>query len=345
MGELMFPRVVVQMLDQAVKKLLEPASRLGLEGALHRIRDRELIDIPHLFSSPSPRFPRGEHFSLDGTVGRASIFGKRKSFRIAKKRAIMRIGKQDNAFTAIATSDATSVTVRGHDLCDDLIGKINFTDYFWLLVLGEKPTEAQRDMMDACLVAIAEHGLVPSVQAARMTLAAGPDAWQGAMSAGLLGMGSVVAGSSESAGRYLAEVIAKAEADGTDIETAAIASLKEHKALRAQGRGSRPSAAFGRRPEGRPASGHRRRSRHFGQVHRDPAHPRPARARDHRAAPADQCLGRDPGLHPRRGLAARSHQGGAAPGARGGPVGASLRGIPALHRVHHVPQGGRGHRL
>lgn len=144
----------------------------------------------------------------------------------------MRIGKQDQSFTAIATSDAESVTVRGLDLCDELIGKINFTDYFWLLVLGEKPTAAQRDMMDACLVAIAEHGLVPSVQAARMTLAAGPDAWQGAMAAGLLGMGSVVAGSSESAGRYLAEVIAKAEADGTDIETAAIASLKEHKAER-----------------------------------------------------------------------------------------------------------------
>lgn len=144
----------------------------------------------------------------------------------------MRIGKQDQSFTAIATSDAESVTVRGLDLCDDLIGKINFTDYFWLLVLGEKPSAAQRDMMDACLVAIAEHGLVPSVQAARMTLAAGPDAWQGAMAAGLLGMGSVVAGSSESAGRYLAEVIAKAEADGMDIEAAAIASLKEHKAQR-----------------------------------------------------------------------------------------------------------------
>ena len=144
----------------------------------------------------------------------------------------MRIGKQDQSFTAIATSDADSVTVRGLDLCDELIGRINFTDYFWLLVIGEKPTAAQRDMMDACLVAIAEHGLVPSVQAARMTLAAGPDAWQGAMSAGLLGMGSVVAGSSEAAGRYLAEVIAKAEADGTDIETAAIASLEEHKAQR-----------------------------------------------------------------------------------------------------------------
>ncbi|MFN7002803.1 MAG: citryl-CoA lyase, partial [Roseinatronobacter sp.] len=144
----------------------------------------------------------------------------------------MRIGKQDQAQTAIATSDAETITVRGHDLCDDLIGKIDFTDYFWLLVLGEKPSTAQRRMLDACLVAIAEHGLVPSVQAARMTLAAGPDAWQGAMAAGLLGMGSVVAGSSEQAGRYLAEVLAKADADGTDIETAAIASLQDHKARR-----------------------------------------------------------------------------------------------------------------
>lgn len=144
----------------------------------------------------------------------------------------MRIGKQDQAFTAIATADAESITVRGLDLCDELIGKIGFTDYFWLLVLGEKPTEAQRQMMDACLVAIAEHGLVPSVQAARMTLAAGPDAWQGAMSAGLLGMGSVVAGSSETAGQFLAEVLAKAGADGTDVETAAIASLKDLKAAR-----------------------------------------------------------------------------------------------------------------
>src|SRR5690606_6093008 len=133
---------------------------------------------------------------------------------------------------AIATSDAESITVRGEDLCADLIGKINFTDYFWLLVLGERCTSAQRQMLDACLVAIAEHGLVPSVQAARMTLAAGPDAWQGAMAAGLLGMGSVVAGSSEVAAQFLHRVIERADADGSGLEAAAIASLEEAKARR-----------------------------------------------------------------------------------------------------------------
>lgn len=146
----------------------------------------------------------------------------------------MRIGKQDEARTAIATSDAHSVTVRGNDLCDELIGRIGFTDYFWLLVMGERPSRAQQAMLDACLVAIAEHGLVPSVQAARMTLAAGPEAWQGAMAAGLLGMGSVVAGSSEAAGQYLAALIARAEAEDGGLEAAVLASLHEHKARRSK---------------------------------------------------------------------------------------------------------------
>lgn len=139
----------------------------------------------------------------------------------------MRIGKQDNAVTAIATSDEHSITVRGHDLCRDLIGQIDFTDYFWLLVCGVRPGPRQKAMMNACLVAIAEHGLVPSVQAARMTLAAAPEAWQGAMAAGLLGMGTVVAGSSEVAGRYLADVVAA----GGD-EAAAIRALEALKAAR-----------------------------------------------------------------------------------------------------------------
>lgn len=146
----------------------------------------------------------------------------------------MRIGKQDGAFTAIATSDAHSITVRGLDLCDELIGAIDFTDYFWLLVTGERPGDVQRRITNACLVAIAEHGLVPSVQAARMTLAAAPESWQGAMSAGLLGMGSVVAGSSETAGRYIVEVLAAGREPGADLEGAARASIERLRQARAK---------------------------------------------------------------------------------------------------------------
>lgn len=119
----------------------------------------------------------------------------------------MRIGKQDTPFTGISTSDAASITVRGHDLCGELIGKIDFADYFFLLLMGTRPTEVQRFFINALLVAIAEHGLVPSVQAARMTLSAAPEALQGAVAAGLLGSGSVVLGSAETAGRFLHELV------------------------------------------------------------------------------------------------------------------------------------------
>lgn len=115
----------------------------------------------------------------------------------------MKIGKATVPESAICTSDDETIVVRGADLARDLIGRVSFTDYFWLLVTGERPNAMQSRVLDATLVAIAEHGLVPSVQAARMTLAAAPDALQGAVAAGILGCGSVILGASETAGRLL----------------------------------------------------------------------------------------------------------------------------------------------
>jgi citrate synthase len=181
----------------------------------------------------APRFNRvvGVPTGATGREGDSLYLGRESHGRRSTDEGIgMRIGKQDQAFTSIATSDAETITVRGHDLCGDLIGRIDLTDYFWLLVTGTRPTEVQKAIANACLVAIAEHGLVPSVQAARMTLAAAPEAWQGAMAAGLLGMGSVVAGSSEVAGRFLAEVLERA--GGADLDSAARACLAELKAAR-----------------------------------------------------------------------------------------------------------------
>ena len=83
----------------------------------------------------------------------------------------MRTSKQDTGYSAICTSDADSITVRGRDLCEDLIGKVDFSSYFWLLVTGQEPDENQSFFLNATLVALAEHGMVPSVAAARMTLA------------------------------------------------------------------------------------------------------------------------------------------------------------------------------
>lgn len=142
----------------------------------------------------------------------------------------MRIGKQDNAVTSICTSDAESITVRGLDLCEEVIGKVDFTSYFWLLVTGTMPDEKQKVLADSVLCAIAEHGLVPSVVATRMTFAAAPEAFHGAVAAGLLGCGSVVLGSAEVAGRFYADCIAKAEAEGISYDEAAKRGISELRA-------------------------------------------------------------------------------------------------------------------
>jgi citrate synthase len=140
----------------------------------------------------------------------------------------VKIGRQDQRASAISTSNEHTILVRGKDLAAELIGNINFTDHFWLLVTGKLPTAAQRRVLDSTLVAIAEHGLVPSVQVSRMTLAAAPEALQGAVAAGLLGCGSVVLGSSEAAGRFLAEIDARA-AQTANPDTAIAEVVNEYR--------------------------------------------------------------------------------------------------------------------
>jgi citrate synthase len=117
----------------------------------------------------------------------------------------MLIGKAGSGTTAISTADAESVTVRGRDLATELMGRLSFTEYFHLLVTGREPTEEQRFFLDLLLVAIAEHGLVPTNQAARMTFAADPGVLQAAVAAGILGCGSVILGTAEACGKFLAD--------------------------------------------------------------------------------------------------------------------------------------------
>jgi citrate synthase len=100
-------------------------------------------------------------------------------------------------FTSISQAFPDRVEVRGRDLCEGLMGRMTFTEYFHLLLTGEEATDDQRFFLDLLLVAIAEHGLMPSNVAARMTLAADPGSLQGAVAAGILGSGPVVLGASE----------------------------------------------------------------------------------------------------------------------------------------------------
>jgi citrate synthase len=142
----------------------------------------------------------------------------------------MKIGRQENRSSAICASNAETIVVRGKDLCAELIGHVTFTDHVWLLIAGQLPTAEQRRVLDATLVAIAEHGFVPSVQAARMTFAAAPESMQGAVAAGLLGCGSVILGAAQDAGRFLDEIVTRAA--GASLEDTARTVLAEYRAAK-----------------------------------------------------------------------------------------------------------------
>jgi citrate synthase len=133
----------------------------------------------------------------------------------------MHIGKPRAAVTRICTAHADRVEVRGRDLCRDLMGRLGFTEYFHLLLTGREPTENQRYFLDLLLIAIAEHGMMPTVQAARMTLAANPGSLEGALAAGLLGCGPVLVGTSELCGKLLASAVARVAA-GEDADAVAL---------------------------------------------------------------------------------------------------------------------------
>ena len=72
--------------------------------------------------------------------------------------------------THIATSDASTITIRGRDLVEDLIGRHGFTEVLYFLITGRMPTPEQARVLDACLVTLMEHGWTPTSLIARLAL-------------------------------------------------------------------------------------------------------------------------------------------------------------------------------
>jgi len=105
--------------------------------------------------------------------------------------------------THIATSTADGITVRGHDLVNELVGRLTFTEMFYFLVCGRMPTKAECRVLDACLVTLMEHGFTPASLISRLVHDSVPEEIQVAVASGLLAVGSVFAGTMEGCARIL----------------------------------------------------------------------------------------------------------------------------------------------
>lgn len=142
--------------------------------------------------------------------------------------------------TGLGKAEERRILVRGHDLIEEMLGKITFTEMTWLMLAGRKPTAAEARMIDALLVILVEHGMVSSVVAARLTYGTAPEALQGAVAASLLGAGSVHLGSSEYAAKWIVDALAAAK-PGTDMDEIARQVVDDHvqKKMRIAGIGHR----------------------------------------------------------------------------------------------------------
>lgn len=123
--------------------------------------------------------------------------------------------------TEVGRANAERITLRGHDLVENLIGHRSFTEAVLLAITGEIPSPGEARVADAVLVTFIDHGLQPSALAARLTYHVAPDAVQGAVAAGLLGVGGQILGTMEQTGRLLTRIAGEVANGVPDDEAAA----------------------------------------------------------------------------------------------------------------------------
>jgi citrate synthase len=129
-------------------------------------------------------------------------------------------------------STADRIVVRGHDLVEELIGNVSLGDVAFLELTGRLPTTQESNVFNAITVTLVEHGMTPSAIATRLTYYGAPESLQGAVAAGLLGMGDRFGGSAEAAARMLQEALQetkKGAARAADLRPLASAIVTRHK--------------------------------------------------------------------------------------------------------------------
>ena len=127
--------------------------------------------------------------------------------------------------TGLGTSDADSITLLGHDMATELLGKTSFGELAFWLISKRRPSAGELVMFEAVLTALADHGFTPTAIAARLTYTSAPDSLQGALAAGLLGGGSRFLGVTEDCAHFLAAQLSSLDSlPNTDAEWDALAT-------------------------------------------------------------------------------------------------------------------------
>ena len=136
--------------------------------------------------------------------------------------------------SAITNADGNRIIVRGHDLVS-LMQHGTYADVVGLLLGGHRPDEGERRLIDAILIAIADHGAgAPSAATVRMAATGNRHAPEAAIAAGILAIGDAHAG----AGMACMVIIAAA-LERAGRESRSLADIARSTALEARTAGQR----------------------------------------------------------------------------------------------------------
>jgi citrate synthase len=135
--------------------------------------------------------------------------------------------------SAICRSTPDSIAIHGMDLATDLLGKVTLGQMAFLDIYGRLPTHNECRVFESLIVALVEHGLTPSVLAARLTYLGAPESFQAAVAAGLSGLGNTFVGSIEGAARMLQEATTSESSDKdlADIARKIVADFRATKRI------------------------------------------------------------------------------------------------------------------
>ena len=122
--------------------------------------------------------------------------------------------------TRLCTHTLTSLHYRDANLVEDLMGQKTFTEVMLMQILGRTPRPVDLRITDVVLIVLMEHGLTPSAIATRLIYMSAPENLQGAVSAGLLAVGSSFVGTMENCARLLDRILAAADPDAEALEIA-----------------------------------------------------------------------------------------------------------------------------
>ena len=134
--------------------------------------------------------------------------------------------------TAIVDAGPTHIRVRGHDVLD-LMRRATFTDLIYLLHHDRLPTPAERRLVDAILIGVADHGAgAPSCAAARLAASGNRQSPAAAIAAGVATIGDEHCGAGSGCMELIATGLDRARRDTRSFEEVAAQLVDEANAAR-----------------------------------------------------------------------------------------------------------------